>query len=70
MIIAWMGLLSCNLGGRGQLNIIFKLFMSIIKIKSLEEYTAEFKKTLITIIHYACKIFGQMCYELFFTNRH
>lgn len=33
-----MGLLSCNLGGRGQLNIIFKLFMSIIKIKSLEEY--------------------------------
>lgn len=27
-----------NLGGRGQLNIIFKLFMSIIKIKSLEEY--------------------------------
>lgn len=33
-----MGLLSCNLGGRGQLNIIFKLFMSIIKIKSLEKY--------------------------------
>lgn len=32
-----MGLLSCNLGGRGQLNIIFKLFMSIIKIKSLED---------------------------------
>lgn len=38
MIIAWMGLLSCNLGGRGQLNIIFKLFMSIIKIKSLDKY--------------------------------
>lgn len=51
-----MGLLSCNLGGRGQLNIIFKLFMSIIKIKSLEEYTAKFKKTLITIIHYAYRI--------------
>lgn len=60
MIIAWMGLLSCNLGGRGQLNIIFKLFMSIIK-KSIRD---------IHIIHYAYRIFGQMCYELFFTNRH